>query len=107
MPQRRGPHSAIHSDPFAKEKQERKIKPMNNIKPKAEKIAGPREEKTSNMTPEENTSGDYLDGAAKKYPFKVQGRISCNLLKAAIVRSAQDGNSEVNKKARDLFDDNC
>ncbi len=50
----------------------------------------------------------YLDpGIEKKYPYKKDGRISANLLKAAIVRSAQAGDKAINMKARELFDDHC
>ena len=56
---------------------------------------------------EEAKDADFLMPEERKYPYKVKGQISCNLLKAAITRSAQNNETEVNKKAKALFNDHC
>lgn len=56
---------------------------------------------------EDAKESDFLMPAERKYPYKVKGRISCNLLKAAITRSAQNNEQEVNKKAKNLFNELC
>lgn len=56
---------------------------------------------------EGDNPSDFLDQADRKYPYKVRGRISCNLLKAAVSRSAQQGDTAINKRAKALYDENC
>lgn len=56
---------------------------------------------------EEAKDSDFLMPEERKYPYKIKGQVSCNLLKAAIVRSAQNNEMEVNKKAKNLFNDLC
>lgn len=55
----------------------------------------------------EAKASDFLMPAARKYPYKVGGKISCNLLKAAISRAGQQGEKQVEARARSLFEDNC
>lgn len=52
-------------------------------------------------------SDQFLMPAQKKYPYKVNGQISCNMLKAAMVRAAQNNETAVHSKAKRLYADNC
>lgn len=56
---------------------------------------------------EEARDSDFLMPEQRKYPYKIKGQISCNLLKAAITRSAQYNETDVNKRAKALFNDHC
>lgn len=56
---------------------------------------------------EEAKESDFLMPSERKYPYKVGGKISCNLLKAAMSRSKQHGEMEVHKKAKGMFMDHC
>lgn len=49
---------------------------------------------------------DFLNTKERKYPYRQDGRISINLLKASIVRTAQDGDTKANLQARELLDEN-
>lgn len=52
-------------------------------------------------------ASNFLLPAERKYPYKVNGVISCDLLKAAISRSKQNNEMGVHKKAMDLYDTHC
>ncbi len=61
-------------------------------------------------TPKERQSvsaGDFLEPHDRKYPYKVNGKISCNLLKAAMSRSAQNKEMDVHTRAQRLFSQHC
>lgn len=64
------------------------------------KLSTPKERKTDNAS-------DFLMPAERKYPYKVGGQISCNLLKAAMSRAMQNNEMAVHKKAKQLFMDHC
>lgn len=50
---------------------------------------------------------DFLMPGEKKYPYKVGGKISCHLLKAAISRAGQNNESAVESRAKSLYDEHC
>lgn len=50
---------------------------------------------------------DFLDEANRKYPYKSDGKISCDMLRAAISRAGQQGKTSIENKARSLFKSNC
>lgn len=52
-------------------------------------------------------ASDFLLPTERKYPYKVGGKISCNLLKAAMSRAKQNGEMAVHKKATDLYNEEC
>lgn len=49
----------------------------------------------------------FLLPKERKYPYKANGQISCNLLKAAISRAGQNGEAAVESRAKKLYADNC
>lgn len=49
----------------------------------------------------------FLLPEKRKFPFKVNGKISCDLLRAAQVRAKQNGYTAVAKEAKSLFDKHC
>lgn len=50
----------------------------------------------------------FLMPTERKYPYKTSdGKISCNMLRAAISRAGQNGESEVESKARSLLKSHC
>lgn len=51
--------------------------------------------------------GDFLDSANRKYPFKVGGKVSCDLLRAAQVRAKQNGHDDIAARAKAMFDKTC
>lgn len=53
------------------------------------------------------TPSDFLMPAEKKYPYKINGKISCNLLKAAISRAGQNNESAVEARAKKLYEESC
>ena len=61
------------------------------------------------MTNDKKMQGDHLmkEKHGEMYPYKKEGRISCPLLKAAMVTAAKNGHTDVNMKARELHDDHC
>lgn len=62
-------------------------------------------------TPKERTqvpSDHFLLPAMRKYPYKdSSGKVSCNMLRAAISRAGQNNESAVEAKARALLKSNC
>lgn len=60
------------------------------------------------MTTDETNlkDSDFIRPAERKYPYRQDGRISINLIKASIVRTAQDGDTKANLEARELLDEN-
>ena len=56
---------------------------------------------------EDAKPSDFLMPSERKYPYKIAGKISCNLLKAAISRAAQNNESGVKAKAESLYHDHC
>lgn len=53
------------------------------------------------------SSSDFLMPAEKKYPYKVAGKISCDLLKAAVSRAGENGESAVKSHAQSLYETHC
>lgn len=49
----------------------------------------------------------FLMPAERKFPYKVNGKISCDLLRAAISRAGQTGRKDIEAKAKSLFQSNC
>lgn len=49
----------------------------------------------------------FLMPAQRKYPYKINGKVNCDLLRAAIARAGQNGESEVEAKARSIFKNTC
>lgn len=62
---------------------------------------------SSRKNREKDDSGDFLMPAERKYPFKINGKISCKLVRAAMSRAGQNGETEVSKKAHALFEEHC
>lgn len=52
-------------------------------------------------------AGDFLLPSERKYPYKVNGAISCDLLRAAISRAGQNKERGVESKAKALFNEHC
>jgi hypothetical protein len=52
-------------------------------------------------------SGDFLMPAERKYPYKIDGKISCKLLRAAMSRAGQQGATGVAKRAKSLYTEHC
>lgn len=52
-------------------------------------------------------SSDFLMPGEKKYPYKIAGKISCHLLKAAMSRAGQNNESAVESHAKSLFQTHC
>lgn len=55
----------------------------------------------------EAKSSDFLMPAERKYPYKEGGKISCNLLKAAMSRAGQNKEASVEARAKELFNEHC
>ncbi len=55
----------------------------------------------------EAKASDFLMPAERKYPYKSGGKISCNLLKAAISRAAQNNEPAVKARATSLYNEHC
>lgn len=55
----------------------------------------------------EASAGDFLMPTERKYPYKVNGKISCNLLRAAMSRAGQQGERVVESRAKKLYADHC
>lgn len=53
----------------------------------------------------ESKSSDFLLPSERKYPFKANGKISADLLKATIVQAGKDGNNTIKQKASEIFND--
>lgn len=49
----------------------------------------------------------FLMPGERKYPYMVDGKISCNLLRAAISRAGQNNEKDVEARARKMFDMHC
>jgi len=52
-------------------------------------------------------ASDFLLPKERKFPYKIRGKISCPLLRAAIRRAAQHGYPQVEAKARRLYNRYC
>lgn len=50
---------------------------------------------------------DFLLPAERKYPYKVNGKISCDLLRAAMSRAGQNKKAAVAAQAKAMFDQHC
>ena len=50
---------------------------------------------------------DFLLPKERKYPYKVNGKISCKLLRAAITRAGQYKETSVQKRAERLYYRHC
>lgn len=57
---------------------------------------------------EEAKSSNFLMPKERKFPYKNKdGSINCNLVRAAITRAAQYGHTQVEAKARRIYEANC
>lgn len=56
---------------------------------------------------EDAPASDFLMPAERKYPYKVNGKISCNLLRAAMSRAGQNNEGAVGNKAKELWETHC
>ena len=52
-------------------------------------------------------ANNFLMPDQRKYPYKVNGKISCDLLRAAQSRAKQNGEPQVAEAAKRLFDEHC
>lgn len=52
-------------------------------------------------------SGDFLLPKERKYPYKINGKISCKLLRAAMSRAGEYGQADVAKRAKALWTEHC
>lgn len=53
------------------------------------------------------SESDFLLPSQRKYPYKVNGAVSCDLLRAAMSRAGQQKQTGVEKKAKALFQQHC
>jgi hypothetical protein len=56
---------------------------------------------------EEANSSDFLLPGERKFPYKIGGKISCNLLHAAVSRAAQNNYPDVERRAKALIAKHC
>ncbi|NIA04110.1 MAG: hypothetical protein GWP09_02050 [Nitrospiraceae bacterium] len=62
---------------------------------------------TPKQRKEKANSSDFLLPGERKYPYKLNGKIDCKLVRAAITRAAQNHESTVLAHAQRIYDQHC
>jgi hypothetical protein len=62
---------------------------------------------TEKQRREKAKPSDFLMPAQRKFPYKINGKVSCPLLRAAMVRAGQTGRTDVEARARRLYEQHC
>lgn len=74
-------------------------------KEESSKFASGGEYSTPHKRQTEAKASDFLQPGERKYPYKVNGRVSKHLLTAAVRRAKEFGHADVAKKAQRLLDE--